>query len=646
MHSENPIHWQVWDKSVLDYAQKQNALLLISIGYSSCHWCHVMADESFCDAQVAEIMNRHFINIKVDREEQPDIDQLYITAIQLMTGSGGWPLNVVCLPDGRPIWGGMYFKKEDWIESLERIVAIKEQQPEKLTEYATHLEKGIIQNLIPIPKNEESISLNTIIEQWMNNWDFTNGGFQSRQKFLLANSLNFLIDYQHFHPDGSIASFLNHSLKTAINRGLYDKVHGGFMRYCVDTNWRIPHFEKMLYDNALALQLYSNAYNESPNENYKRAVYQTYNFLNKHFYTENTGYAASQSAVSTDKHGNSIEGAYYAYTKEELQSVITTNFPMFCAYYGVNSNGYWKDDLYILSTDYNDKDFAEEFDISYIDFITIKSKWQDALQSLAKTKPYPEVDHKILCSWNALLVTSFVKMYKVFYDNKFADNAKELCDILLNRLVDNYGKVYRQDINGSKQEAYLDDYAFLIQALLAVHEVTQEIKYLIQAKNIADYCIVNFWDKSSNLFYYTKQRKHFATPIDYRDDVIPSSNSSLAKSLYLLGILFPEEKYANYCLQMRKAVQSEMQKHPSAFTNWLSLELAIQEEYYVVFISGEDAERECQELIFKNYKNAYFTTKDSNSGALRYQSCSLNFCKTPMNSRDKLIFLLKNKITE
>lgn len=642
MHNMNPIHWQIWSTRVLSYAQEQNKLILVSIGYASCHWCHVMANESFSDPEVAKVMNEHFITIKVDREEQPDIDQLYCTAVQLMTGSAGWPLNVVCLPDGRPIWGGMYFNKSDWLENLQAILSLKETQPETLLAYASKLEQGIATSLLPTANHAQTESIEQIVADWKDSMDFSYGGFRSNQKFLLANSLNFLVDYQSYYKESDTASFIDNTLQVALNRGLYDKVHGGFMRYCVDKKWRIPHFEKMLYDNALALLLYSNAYASNSNPKYKDAVYKTFHFLENNFYQEGSGYAASQSAVSDDENGDSTEGAYYAYTKLEFQNTITSHFPMFCTYYGINKMGYWKEDKYILSANIDDHVIAKEYNLAFADFLKIKSNWLKALQQLAKERVLPEIDHKVICSWNALLITSLVKMYKVFKDIEFANKAIVLCNNLLDNFTEQSGKVYRLNTQNGKKEAYLDDYAFLTEALLAVYEITQESNYLKRAKEIADYCIANFQEKQMSLFYYTESKTHFATPLEYRDSVMPSSNSSLAKSFYWLAIVYPEANYLQLCLEMRESILMEMQGNPNSFSNWLSLELAIQKEYYVVFINGKNANEICKELTLENHRNAYFISKENAHTSTTYRPCSLKFCKNPVDSKKNLIVLLNN----
>ena len=284
-HANNPVNWYAWNDDALALAKKENKLIIISIGYAACHWCHVMEKESFEDTIVAKVMNDDFISIKVDREERPDVDQIYMSAVQLMTGSGGWPLNVVALPDGRPIWGGTYFKKDDWIKILNLLVKLYKETPEKAEAYASNLTKGVKQSgLIALntdKKDFSKIEIDKAVSKWQENLDFTMGGRKGAPKFPIPNNFDFLLQYAFQTGNSKLLDYVNTSLTKMAYGGIYDQIGGGFARYSTDSRWHIPHFEKMLYDNGQMLSLYANAYAATKNKLYKDIVYQTADFLER-----------------------------------------------------------------------------------------------------------------------------------------------------------------------------------------------------------------------------------------------------------------------------------------------------------------------------------------------------------------------------
>ncbi|TCL64063.1 uncharacterized protein DUF255 [Mariniflexile fucanivorans] len=323
-HAFNPVDWKAWNSETLELAKKSEKLIIISVGYSACHWCHVMEEESFENDSVAKLMNANFVSIKVDREERPDVDQIYMNAIQLMTGSAGWPLNCITLPDGRPIFGGTYFTKDQWIKALTDISNLYKNDPQKVMDYADKLTHGI--------KTSELVSLNTedikftpkklsaIIKAWKSNLDFEYGGQATAPKFPMPNNLNFLLRYSFQNDDAQLQSYVMKALTKMADGGLYDQIGGGFSRYSVDAKWHIPHFEKMLYDNAQLVSLYSDAYLISKNDRFKDIVEQTLNFINVELSDESGGFYSSLDADSEDKNGNLKEGVYYSWTEAELKN--------------------------------------------------------------------------------------------------------------------------------------------------------------------------------------------------------------------------------------------------------------------------------------------------------------------------------------
>ena len=342
-HAHNPVNWEAWNTQSLEKARKEDKLLLISVGYSACHWCHVMEHESFEDEAVAEIMNQHFINIKVDREERPDVDQVYMNAIQVMTGAGGWPMNIVALPDGRPVWGGTYFRKEQWKDALKQLSGLYQTKPDEMKSYASKLEEGLQQlQLIETPQEETPFTtafLDKMLEKWKKAFDRKNGGSQGAPKFMLPVNQSFLFRYAVQKDDKDIFEQSLLSLNKISYGGVYDHIGGGFSRYSVDERWHVPHFEKMLYDNGQLVSIYSKAFAFTKDNWYKEVVYKTLDFVKEEL-TDSTGaFYSALDADSEDETGNKTEGAYYVWKKDQLQDLITEDFSIFEAYYNINPFG-------------------------------------------------------------------------------------------------------------------------------------------------------------------------------------------------------------------------------------------------------------------------------------------------------------------
>ncbi|MDO9038084.1 MAG: DUF255 domain-containing protein, partial [Lutibacter sp.] len=325
-HAHNPVNWYAWNKETLALAKNENKLLLISVGYSSCHWCHVMEHESFENEEVAAVMNKHFVNIKVDREERPDVDQVYMNAVQLITGRGGWPLNCVALPDGRPIWGGTYFPKDNWISALEQLAKLYDETPEKAIEYAERLTDGVRNSdLVSLNENQVEFSkadLERSVREWKQNMDLDLGGRKGAPKFPMPNNYQYLLIYAVRSGDNEILDYVNTSLTKMAYGGIYDQIGGGFSRYSVDAKWHVPHFEKMLYDNGQLVSLYAEAYQATKNELYKKTVYQTLEFIERELTTQEGAFYSSLDADSINEEGKLEEGAFYVWTQNELKTIL------------------------------------------------------------------------------------------------------------------------------------------------------------------------------------------------------------------------------------------------------------------------------------------------------------------------------------
>ena len=549
-HAYNPVDWNPWDSKYLDLAKKENKLVIISVGYSSCHWCHVMERESFEDTIAAKLMNEKYISIKVDREERPDVDNVYMNAVQLMTGSGGWPLNVVTLPDGRPIWGGTYFTKDQWINALEQISKLYNDDPQRLISYADQLEEGV-KSLDVISLNEAvpDFNLNMMqdyLKTWSTKFDMEYGGSQGMPKFMMPNNLHFLLKYSYQTKNKEIQKFVELSLEMMAFGGIYDQIGGGFSRYSVDNKWHVPHFEKMLYDNAQLISLYSDAYKLTKNSLYKNVVYETISFLNSELKDNSGGYYSSLDADSKTETNVLEEGAFYVWTKEELKKVLKEKFTLFSDYYNINEYGYWEDDKYVLIRNKKDVDISAKYNISEDELMQLIQSCKSELIKIRNKRIKPRLDDKILSSWNGLMIKGFADSYKAFNEPDFLDAAVKNGEFIVKNLLQKDGQLLRNYKNNKGYiNGYLEDYSAVISGFIALHEITLDDKWLKYSKKITDYVYNHFYNEETKMFYFTSDldEKLLSRTVNFRDNVIPSSNSMMANNLFLLSHYFDNEYY-------------------------------------------------------------------------------------------------------
>jgi uncharacterized protein YyaL (SSP411 family) len=659
-HAHNPVNWNAWNDTTLEKAKNENKLMIISIGYSACHWCHVMERESFEDSTVAAVMNRHFVSVKVDREERPDVDQIYINAVQLMTGSAGWPLNVITLPDGRPVWGGTYFTKENWIDAISKMQDLYDKDPQKLIEFGARLEEGI--------KGMDLVTLNTgdvdfanyptaaLIKNWTKDFDESYGGYDRAPKFMMPNANQFLLRYAFQNEQPELLEHVLLTLDKMAYGGVYDHIGGGFSRYSTDSKWHIPHFEKMLYDNAQLVSLYSNAYLVTKNPHYKEIVDESLAFIAREMTNEEGSFYSSLDADSNNKNGELEEGAYYVFEKTELEELLTTDFELFKEYYNVNSFGKWEDGKYVLIRDKSDAEVSENFSISDEDLQLKKKAWKSLLLTYRNKRAKPRLDDKTLTSWNGLMLKGYVDAYKAFQKNEYLEAAIKNAKFIDTKQYQSNGALYHSYKNGkSTINGYLEDYASVIDAYIALYEVTLDSQWIHKAKKLADYTFTNFFDVEKGMFYFTsKEDAALVTRnFEYRDNVIPASNSIMAKNLFVLSHHYDDKKYSDTAHQMLKNVVSDIEKYPSGFANWLDLLANYQSKYFEVVIVGSNAEE-----IAKEINNQYIPNKliagsiKEETGPLldlRYVEdetliyvCVNNTCKLPVRDSDKAILTLTN----
>lgn len=657
-HAHNPVHWKPWGGKALDQAKKENKLIIVSIGYAACHWCHVMEHESFEDPKVAELMNANYINIKVDREERPDVDQVYMNALQLMTGSGGWPLNMITLPDGRPVWGGTYFPKGKWVEALKQIADLYQKQPEKLLEYAEKLEQGIASmDIIAINTDEISFDKNFMVssvKQWSKNFDHNKGGTKRVPKFMMPNNYQFLLRYAHQTKDIELMNYIEHTLTKISYGGVYDHIGGGFARYSTDDKWHVPHFEKMLYDNAQLVSLYSDAYLASKNPWYKDVVYETLNFISRELTNPEGAFYSSLDADSNTKEGALEEGAFYVWTKEELKSLLNEDYNLFSEYYNINSYGFWEKKNYVLIRKDDNTLFAKEHNIT-IDQLNKKIKqWKDVLLPVREKRSRPRLDDKTLTSWNALMLKGYLDAYRVFGEKRFLTSALRNAEFIKNKQLQADNSLLHNYKNGkSSINGYLEDYAAVIEAYIALYQNTLDQQWLDIAEQLTSYTFEHFFDEEKNLFYFTsdKDPKLVSRTVEYTDNVIPASNSIMAKNLFLLSHYFDQNKYSEVSKKMLHNIKPQVEKFVSGYSNWLDLMLNLSFDFYEVVIAGPETVQKLDELNNHYIPNKLIagTLSESKTPLLKDRFtpdetliyvCVQNTCKLPVSETHEAILLM------
>jgi len=617
-HAHNPVNWKAWNSTTLAEAKIANKLIVISIGYSACHWCHVMEEESFENTVVAKVMNEHFINIKVDREERPDIDHVYMSAIQLLTGSGGWPLNVIALPDGRPVWGGTYFRKNQWIDALTQLQKQFETDPEKFNTYADNLEQGIISSeLIAVNKDKTEFKteyVSTIVNHWKKSFDHKYGATKRAPKFMLPNNYSFLLKYAHLQNDTELLNYVNTTLTKMTYGGVFDHIDGGFSRYSTDIRWHIPHFEKMLYDNAQLVSLYSEAYKLTKNELYKSTIKKTLRFIEQELYHKDGYFYSSLDADSYNNLGEKEEGAYYVWTKDELKELLKNDYKLFADFYNVNEYGYWEKGHYVLTRKDSAKKISEKFKTPVETLQVTLNKCIVTLQKARVKKTKPALDDKTLTSWNALMATGYLDAYEALDEAKYLTIAIKNANFITNNLSKKDGGLYHNFKNRkSSINGYLEDYAITIQLFIKLYENTLNTKWIIKANELANYCFIHFYNPENNLFYFTSSEdpKLVVRNTEFQDNVIPASNSIMAKNLFLLGIHFNNEKYSETSKKMLHNIIPQINNYGSGFSNWLDLYIMNSEKFQEIVITGDNAKVQMHQIKKHYTPNTLFSGYDT-----------------------------------
>lgn len=607
-HAHNPVNWVEWSEAAFEKAKKENKLILISVGYSACHWCHVMERESFENEEVAELMNEHLICIKVDREERPDVDQIYMNAVQLMTQQGGWPLNCFALPDGRPIFGGTYFKKDQWMDVIDQLWNTYRKDKKRVLDYAKQLTEGVINSelveaLEPIHEFDPA-PLTEMVQKWKRSFDFDEGGNNRAPKFPMPNNYEFLLRYGVQNIDQTVVNHAHKTLRKMALGGIYDQLGGGFSRYSVDALWKVPHFEKMLYDNGQLLSVYAKAYQQSGEELYKDVIDQTVEWLMREMRNSDYGF---YSALDADSEG--VEGKYYTWTKEELKALLREDYDWFAEFYNVNPTGYWEDGVYILLRSHTKNEWCELKNIEPKDFDKQLETIHQKLNSARDKRIRPGLDDKQLTAWNAMAIKGLADAGLALQNENYIQEAKNTANwILEHQMNEETGQLYRTRKDGvSKINGFLEDYANVIDAFIALYETTFEKIWIDKASQLMDFTIAHFFDDNSKMFFFTDKDTDLITrKLEVNDNVIPASNSIMARNLFSLSKLYHSSKYEAMSQQMLSNLYDQIPKYGSGYSNWGMLALSFAAPFYEVAITGEDATEKRFELGKSYTPNAIY----------------------------------------
>jgi len=603
-HAENPVNWFPWNEETIQLAKRENKLIIVSIGYASCHWCHVMERESFMDDEIAAIMNEHFINIKVDREERPDIDQIYLNAIQLITGSGGWPLNAFALPDGRPFFAVTYLEPHRWKNLLERVLDMQENDFESIVTGAEQILKGISES--------EPISQLTIPsefpEELLINWgalqidklDPVNGGYTYMPKFFYAPGLEMLLDFAILSGNNMLQEVIHQSLWNIWSGGTYDHLGGGFSRYATDEEWKIPHFEKMLYDNALLLRLYAKAHKHQPNPIYETIINSTFEFLEQYLLSDYGLYFSSLDAESEQ-----TEGLYYVWHKDEIQSLLSEEeFQLFRNTFYLTENGNWSElnqNIIYLDKSKN----KQTLNANYLELKPVLEK----LHQSRSTRTAPKVDDKILTSWNALTISGLIHAYQALGDERYKNRALTIANFLLDKMTTDESKLFRNyKDNRISIPGFLDDYSYLIAALLDLYQITFDEKWLDKAMEFQEKVTELLYDEETQMFYYSYDPENTLVVRRYEvpDNVLPSPNGVCAINLLLLGDLFENEEMINMAKQMLANVIENIEESGPFMASWARLYAFLSFGIRQVVVVGPESTEFKKELQLNHFPTAVY----------------------------------------
>ena len=685
-HAHNPVNWYPWGDEALQRATKEDKPILVSIGYSACHWCHVMEKESFENEDTAKLMNENFINIKIDREERPDLDNIYMDAVQAISGSGGWPLNVFLTPEKKPFYGGTYFppqrafNRASWKEVLIGVSQLFKDKRTEVEAQADELLQHIGRNNLMQPKNILDVDQDNqftkertadIFDNIMKQADKTWGGFGNAPKFPQTFTINYLLRYYHYTKNNKVPGDSKSpdtlttseealqqaclSLDKMIQGGIYDQIGGGFARYSTDAEWLAPHFEKMLYDNALLISTLCDAYQITKNENYKNTIEHTLSFIQEELTNKNGGF---YSALDADSEG--VEGKYYVWSYEEINKILGSEAKLFFEYYNVTPEGNWEHTnilrvLVPLSQFCIKKNIEEKI---------VQEQIRSSAKKLLKHRANrikPLLDDKILLSWNAMMITALCKASSALGNKFYKEKAVRAYEFLLSKFKVNENNyelhhTYKNDI--AKYPGFLDDYACLIEASIQLQEITSDNKYLEYAKSFTEYVMENFESSDKHVFFYTNknQKDVVVRKKEIYDGAVPSGNSIMVKNLFYLSLIYNKTEWqqrgANGIIQLLDLIA----KHPTSFGNWACIFIDEVAQINEIAITGKGFEKIRDQLLsfFIPNKVLQSTETETDDYPLLAQKgisaepmiylCRNYACQSPVNNVNTIVNQITNHL--
>ena len=611
-HAKNPIHWKTWSEKTLDAALFENKLIILSIGYSACHWCHVMEKETFSSQPIASFMNQNFISIKVDREEHPEVDIAYMDFIMETKGNGGWPLNCILMPDTTPLYAGTYLQTNEWMQLINRFNVLHNDHPETLLDFTQKYSQHLLESSVK-PKKLDFNFANDFSE-WSYFLDIKNGGINSNQKFPLPTVLNFSM-LAGKSKEWNL--FINLTLDKISQRGLFDHLEGGFFRYCIDQDWNIPHFEKMLYDNAQLISVFSISDFLNKATKNELLVNKTINYWLE--LSEKNHHLFPSSVDADNKDG---EGAYYVFKKPEIHENLNEEEQNYCkSYFNMTQDMLWENNWHMHRIIYDNSEKGKR----------IISK----LGQIRENKSFPAIDNKAICSWNCMMVIGLLDASISYNKIEYFNKAEQLLKLISKRFTNNKYQCNRLVYTNNTIKGTLEDYAWLISATIKMGKIKNSSYWFEKSIQLTEFTISKFWEKEKSLFRLSNEQKLFKDVYEVEDQVIPSSNSVMASNLYEIYKVTYNKYFLKICNDMLTAVAIKAENSPSNFTNWMLLSMKINnpiKQYVMVGFSVKEVLEFYSNTNF--FKDVYLLEKRSD----------LPIFKEKYKPNKKNIFICKEKI--
>ena len=657
-HAENPVNWYEWGPEALEKALQEDKPIFLSIGYSACHWCHVMAHESFENEEIAALMNEHFINIKLDREERPDLDEIYMTAVQMLTGSGGWPTSIWLTPELKPFYGGTYFPPEDRLgmpgfkRVLLSLVEAWQSQRGKVVESAEEVAQGI-QKSAKVHSTTGELNGDLLEKAFYNlrhSFDSTYGGFSDAPKFPQAMQLSFLFRYYYKTKEPVALEMAEQTLEKMALGGIYDHLGGGFHRYSTDSRWLVPHFEKMLYDQALLVRCYSEAFQLTKKSIYKYIVRHTLDYVMTKMTSADGGFYSAEDADSEGE-----EGKYYVWDRSDINDLLGEGAPLFCDIYGVTKDGNWEGKN-ILNLHYPLETVAQHHHLETKVLSEKLFSMRNILLNAREKRIRPFLDDKALTDWNSLMITAFINGYKITGNAAYLETAQNAVRFIQKKLYKN-GELYHSfRKNKVHVKGFLSDYSFLISSLIDLYEVTFHVSWLKWAIDLTNKVLSDYSDPEGGFYYSLENSQLIVRSKNAYDQALPSGNSVMVRNLLRLSEMTGQEKYRSFAQKTLAYFTDHLAKFPMAYAEMLLALDSFLEPFQQIVITGDEKDKlvlAMQWFLYGQYvPNSILTWNDSSEevntllpvtanktspyGGARVFVCENYTCKEPVASLQEL----------